>query len=47
MVYSQSGKPKKFRIILNAHLDVVEAKKEQYNPIQLKDRLYSRERLSM
>jgi len=40
--YNTPKLPKKFRIILNAHLDVVPAKESQYKPLVKGDKLYGR-----
>ena len=43
LLYSNKGKDlKEFKIILNAHLDVVPAKKEQFNPHEKGGKLYGR-----
>ncbi|HEY6736861.1 MAG TPA: M20/M25/M40 family metallo-hydrolase [Candidatus Saccharimonadia bacterium] len=39
LVYNAKTRPAKFRIILNAHLDVIPGKPEQYTPKQSKDKL--------
>ena len=40
--YNTKLSPKKFRLILNAHLDVVPAKTEQFRPLIKGDKLYGR-----
>jgi len=42
LVYSQKNRPKKFKIILNAHLDVVPGKQEQFLPVEKNGKLYGR-----
>ncbi len=42
LVYAGKTRPKKFKVILNGHLDVVEAKEEQYKPYEKNGRLYGR-----
>jgi succinyl-diaminopimelate desuccinylase len=42
LFYNTPTIPKKFRLILNAHLDVVPANSEQFNPIIKGDKLYGR-----
>ncbi len=42
LVYSQKQRPKKFKVILNAHLDVVPGHKNQYLPYVKAGRLYGR-----
>ncbi len=40
LVYAGQTRPKKFRVILNAHLDVVDGKDSQFVPMQKGNRLY-------
>src|SRR4051812_24832370 len=40
LVYNTPKRPKKFKIILNAHLDIIPAKKNQYTPKIKGSRLY-------
>lgn len=47
LVYNQEKRPKKFRVILNAHLDVVSGKDEQFQHFQSKDRFYGRGAIDM
>lgn len=42
LFHNQKALPRKFRLILNAHLDVVPAKTEQFNPIEKDGRIYGR-----
>lgn len=42
LLYNTPTRPTKFRIILNAHLDVVPGKKEQFKPYEKKGKLYGR-----
>jgi succinyl-diaminopimelate desuccinylase len=42
LIYKQKTRPKKFKIILNAHLDVVEGTKDQFMPVIKNGRLYAR-----
>ena len=42
LFYNTQKLPKKFKIILNAHLDVIPAKKHQYIPKEKNERLYGR-----
>lgn len=42
LFYNTESIPQKFKIILNGHLDVVEASKHQYKPIQKNGKLYGR-----
>lgn len=42
LAYNTKTRPKRFKIILNAHLDVVSAKDYQYNPYEKGGRLYGR-----
>ncbi|MGB9882958.1 MAG: M20 family metallopeptidase [Microgenomates group bacterium] len=47
LVYQQKRRPEKFRVILNAHLDVVSAKDEQYKPYEKDGKLYGRGSIDM
>jgi len=47
LFYNTKTLPKRFKIILNAHLDVVPAKKEQYQPSVKGNRLYGRGAIDM
>ncbi len=47
LVYPQSKRPKKFKVILNAHLDVVAAKEKQFQPKIKNNRLYGRGAIDM
>lgn len=42
LIYTGKTRPKKFKIILNGHLDVVPAKPEQFNPKEISGKLYGR-----
>lgn len=42
LIYSSAKRPEKFDLILNAHLDVVPGKEEQYKPYIKEGRLYGR-----
>lgn len=42
LVYYGSRRPKRFKIILNGHLDVVPGRDEQYQPFEKDGRLYGR-----
>ncbi|MFA6006025.1 MAG: M20/M25/M40 family metallo-hydrolase [Patescibacteria group bacterium] len=42
LVYSGTTRPKRFKIILNAHLDVVPGREEQYKPFEKDGKLYGR-----
>jgi succinyl-diaminopimelate desuccinylase len=42
LVYPQKKRPERFKVILNAHLDVVEAKPQQFKPYEKNGRLYGR-----
>ena len=42
LVYSGNKRPEKFKIILNAHLDVVSGKPEQFTPVENEGKLYGR-----
>ncbi len=42
LFFNSQTKPKKFKLILNAHLDVVPAKKEQFNPVEKEGKLFGR-----
>jgi succinyl-diaminopimelate desuccinylase len=47
LYYNTSKTPKRFKVILNAHLDVVPAKENQYKPIFEGDKLYGRGAIDM
>ncbi|MCS7092734.1 MAG: M20/M25/M40 family metallo-hydrolase, partial [Patescibacteria group bacterium] len=40
LIYNTQKRPKKFKILLNCHLDVIPGKKHQYKPYQQGDKLY-------
>lgn len=40
LIYNSSDRPKKFKIILNAHLDIIPGKDFQYDPKVINDKLY-------
>ena len=42
LFYNTDKLPKKFKVILNGHLDVVSAKKSQYKPVEKAGKLYGR-----
>ena len=42
LVYKGNGPLRKFRVILNAHLDVVAGRKDQFAPVEKSGRLYGR-----
>src|SRR5271167_2319981 len=42
LVYHGSPRPSRFRVVLNAHLDVVPAAADQFRPRRDGDRLYAR-----
>lgn len=42
LAYNTPSRPKKFKVILNAHLDVVPAKESQYKPVVKNGKLYGR-----
>lgn len=42
LFYNTSSLPKKFKLILNSHLDVISAKPEQYKPYEKDGKLYGR-----
>lgn len=42
IVYNSKTRPKKFKLVLNAHLDVVPAKENQYKPYEKVGKLYGR-----
>ncbi len=42
LAYSGKIRPKRFRIILNAHLDVIPGKDNQYKPLEKDEKLYGR-----
>ncbi len=47
LVYFGKSRPKRFKVILNGHLDVVEAKEDQYKPYEKNGRLYGRGAIDM
>ncbi len=47
LVYQSSKRPKRFKVILNAHLDVVAAKDNQFKPYEENGRLYGRGAIDM
>lgn len=47
LVYAGSKRPKRFKILLNAHLDVVPAKPEQFIPREKGDKLWGRGAIDM
>ena len=47
LVYRELKRPKKFKVILNAHLDVVSAKDFQFKPYEKNGRLYGRGAIDM
>ena len=47
MIYPQKTRPKKFKIILNAHLDVVSGREEQYKPYEKDGKLFGRGAIDM
>jgi succinyl-diaminopimelate desuccinylase len=47
LVYSQKTKPNNFKIILNAHLDVVSGREEQYKPYEKDGKLFGRGAIDM
>jgi succinyl-diaminopimelate desuccinylase len=42
LIYNTNALPKKFKVILNGHLDVVEGKDEQFKPFVNQERIYGR-----
>lgn len=42
LIYNTPSLPKRFKLILNGHLDVVQAKPEQFKPVEKGNRLYGR-----
>lgn len=42
LVYKGNERPNRFKIILNAHLDVVAGREEQYKPVEKNGKLYGR-----
>ncbi|MBI4225990.1 M20/M25/M40 family metallo-hydrolase [Candidatus Roizmanbacteria bacterium] len=42
LIYKGKARPKRFKFILNAHLDVVPGKKEQFKPVVKDGKLYGR-----
>lgn len=47
LFYNSTTRPQRFKIILNAHLDVVPALKEQYAPFEKEGKLYGRGAVDM
>lgn len=47
LAYVGDKRPEKFKIIFNAHLDVVSGKKEQFVPIQTKGKIFGRGAIDM
>src|SRR3989344_821989 len=47
LVYLGQVRPKRFKVILNAHLDVVPGREEQYKPSEKDGRLYGRGTIDM
>ncbi|MGD8744145.1 MAG: M20/M25/M40 family metallo-hydrolase [Candidatus Woesebacteria bacterium] len=47
LAYNVSKLPKKFRVILNGHLDVVSANKDQFKPVIKGDKLFGRGAIDM
>jgi len=47
LVYFQKTRPNNFKIILNAHLDVVSGRKEQYKPYEKDGKLFGRGAIDM
>ena len=47
LVYSQKTKPKNFKIILNAHSDVVSGRQEQFKPYEKDGQLFGRGAIDM
>lgn len=47
LIYKGKTRPKKFKIILNAHLDVVSGKSEQFKPDEKNGKLYGRGAIDM
>jgi len=47
LVYYGKSRPKNFKVILNAHLDVVSAKDEQFKPYEKDGKLYGRGAIDM
>ncbi len=42
LVYNDKGKRRKFKVILNLHLDVVEGEKNQFSPVEKSGKLFGR-----
>lgn len=42
LIYHGKTRPQKFEVLLNAHLDVVPAKPEQFTPVRIGGKLYAR-----
>src|SRR5688572_22732928 len=42
LIYNSPTRPEKFKVILNAHLDVVPGRDEQYSPQEKDGKLYGR-----
>ena len=47
LVYREKSRPKKFKVILNAHLDVVAGKDKQFKPYEKEGKLYGRGAIDM
>jgi len=47
LIYPGKQRPKRFKVILNAHLDVVAAKDEQFSPYEKDAKLYGRGAIDM
>lgn len=47
LVYPQKSRPKEFKMILNAHLDVVAGKDDQFKPYEKDGKLYGRGAIDM
>jgi succinyl-diaminopimelate desuccinylase len=47
LYYNTPELPKKFKVIMNAHLDVVAAREDQYHPFEKDGRLYGRGAIDM
>jgi len=47
LIYPQKTRPKKFKIILNAHLDVVSGRQEQFKPYEKDGKLFGRGAIDM
>ncbi|MFN4213003.1 MAG: M20/M25/M40 family metallo-hydrolase, partial [Microgenomates group bacterium] len=42
LIYKEKERPERFKVILNAHLDVVSGKEEQFKPYEKDGKLYGR-----